>query len=245
MTDQPTIVLVHGGQHTRTCWAPTVAALNALNPHAPVLAVDLPGHGNEPGDLAQLTIAQCVESVLAQIDASRTSSGAKSVVLVGHSLAGITLPGVAAKLGTALKRMIFVACCIPPNGQCVLDTLGPPMNFIAKRAARREAVSAPLPAFVASWVFGNGMTHDQKQQMILGLCAESTKVTTEPVDRSLLPAVPMSWVLTKRDRALRPKLQRRFIANLGGVDEVIELDTCHDAMISKPVELAQIILERC
>ncbi|PRE08850.1 hypothetical protein C6P92_26445, partial [Burkholderia multivorans] len=64
-------------------------------------------------------------------------------------------------------------------------------------------------------------------------------------DRSLLPAVPMSWVLTKRDRALRPKLQRRFIANLGGVDEVIELDTCHDAMISKPVELAQIILERC
>ncbi len=241
MTDKPTIVLVHGGQHTRTCWDPTVDALKTLDPHARVLAVDLPGHGNEPGDLASLTIERCVDSVTSQICAT----GASSVVLVGHSLAGITLPGVAAKLGPALKRMIFVACCIPPNGKTVLDTLGPPMNFIAKRAARREAVSAPLPSLIASWVFGNGMTRDQKQHVIRGLCPESTKVTTEPVDRSALPAVPMAWVLTKRDRALRPNLQRKFIANLGGVEEIVELDTCHDAMISEPVKLAQIILRHC
>jgi pimeloyl-ACP methyl ester carboxylesterase len=241
LTEKPTIVLVHGGQHTRTCWDPTVAALKALDPHARVLAVDLPGHGDEPGDLASLTIARCVDSVTSQI----TKSGAKSVVLVGHSLAGITMPGVAAKLGPALKQMIFVACCIPPNGKTVLDTLGPPMNFIAKRAARREAVSAPLPSLIASWVFSNGMTKEQKQRVIRGLCAESTKVTTEPVDRSELPAVPMAYVLTKRDRAVRPGLQRKFIANLGSVNEVVELDTCHDAMISEPVKLAQIILGRC
>jgi len=40
-------------------------------------------------------------------------------------------------------------------------------------------------------------------------------------------------------------VQREFIGNLGGVDEVIELDTCHNAMISEPVKLAEILLSRC
>ena len=78
------------------------------------------------------------------------------------------------------------------------------------------------------------------------MCAESIKVATEPVTRSGLPEdLPMDWILTKRDRALRPRLQRQFISSLGGVDNVFELDTCHDAMISEPTELAKIILGRC
>jgi pimeloyl-ACP methyl ester carboxylesterase len=240
--DKPTIVLVHGGQHSGACWQPTVDALRALDPLVKVLAVDLPGHGNELGDLATLTIEQCVDSVTSQILSTRPGR----VVLVGHSMAGITLPGVAAQLGPALlQRLIFIACCIPPDGKTILDTLHPPMNVIASRAARRTAVSAPLPAFLARWVFANGMTREQKRRVVAGLCAESTKVTTESVDRSMLPRVPMSWVLTRRDRALRPKSQRQFIDNLGGVDEVIELDTCHDAMISEPLKLAEILLSRC
>lgn len=242
MIDKPTIVLLHGGQHTRACWDPTVDALRALAPEIRVLAINLPGHGDEPGDLASLTIARCVDHVTAQIMASQPTR----VVLVGHSLAGITLPGVAARLGPALlQRLIFVACCIPPNGKTVLDTLQPPMNLIASRAARRVAVSAPLPSLIALWFFANGMNQPQRQHVIRSLCAESTGVTMEAVDRSELPVVPMTWVLTERDRALRPKLQHKFIANLGGVDEIVKLDTCHDAMISEPTKLARIILNRC
>lgn len=240
--DRATIVLVHGGQSSGSCWQPTVDALRTLDPSVKVLAVDLPGHGSEPGDLATLTIEQCVDSVTAQILATQPSR----VVLVGHSLAGITIPGVAARLGTALlQRMIFVACCVPPQGKTVLDTLRPPMNVIASRAARRTAVSQPFAPFLAHWLFANGMTREQKRRVVAGSCAESTRVTFEPVDRSTLPRVPMSWVLTLRDRALRPKLQRQFIDNLGGVEELIELDTCHNAMISEPVKLAEILLSRC
>jgi hypothetical protein len=35
-----------------------------------------------------------------------------------------------------------------------------------------------------------------------------------------------------------------FIDNLGGVDEVVELDTCHDAMVSDPRGLAAILAAR-
>lgn len=237
----PTIVLVHGGQHSKSCWDPTIEAIRQIDREVKILAVDLPGHGDEPGDLGALTIAQCVDSVLAQILQTQPAS----VLLVGHSLAGITLPGVVARLGAALvQRIIFVACCVPPDGKSVLDTLHAPMNFIAAYEARRKKVSPPLPALIARWVFANGMTAAQKQFVVDQRCAESTAVTLEPVDRSDFPALPMDWILTLRDRALRPDAQRQFIANLGGVDEVIPLDTCHDAMISEPVKLASIILQR-
>lgn len=239
---KPTIVLVHGGQHSKSCWNPTIEAIRAMDSEAKVLAVNLPGHGDEPGDLGSLTIAHCVNSVTSQILASNP----QRVVLVGHSMAGITIPGVAARLGaTMVQRMMFLACCVPPNGKSVLDTLHPPMNIIASFEAKRKKISQPLPGFIARWVFANGMTADQKQFVVDSLCAESTVVTLEPVDRSDLPVVPMDWILTSRDRALRPKVQRQFIENLGGVGEVITIDTCHDAMISEPSKLATIILKRC
>jgi hypothetical protein len=31
---------------------------------------------------------------------------------------------------------------------------------------------------------------------------------------------------------------------LGGVEDVVEIDTCHDAMISEPARLAEILAER-
>jgi pimeloyl-ACP methyl ester carboxylesterase len=210
-------------------------------PQARVLAVNLPGHGGAPGDLAGLTIEACVSSVVAQVQAV----GPERVVLVGHSMAGITLPGVAARLGEALvQHMVFVACCVPAQGQCVLDTLHQPMAWIGKRAARRSLVSPPLPRAVALWVFGNGLHRDQKRFLLSCLNAESTGVTLEPVDRSNLPPIARSWVIPGRDRAVNPALQRRFIQNLGGVGEVHEIDTCHDIMISEPDKLAAVLL-RC
>lgn len=239
---QTLIVLIHGGQHTGACWDPTVAALARLAPEVPVLAVNLPGHGDAPGDLASLTIGQCVQGVLDQIQAS----GVEAVVLVGHSMAGITLPGVAARLGAArLRGLVYVACCIPPQGQAVLDTLELPMSLVASLASRWTRVLPPLPAPFARWVFGNGMDRAQRRQMVRSLCAESTRITTEGVDRSNYPSVPTTWVLPLGDRAVRPALQRRFMANLGRVDRVVELDTCHDAMITEPLALARIILAYC
>lgn len=236
---QLTLVLVHGGQHTRACWDPTVAALLAMAPDVKVLPVNLPGHGDEPGDLATLTIAQCVDSVVAQTLAAKP----ERVILVGHSMAGITLPGVALKLGPALvRRLIFVACCVPPNGKTVLDTLQQPMAYLGKRAARRAPISSPLPPLIARWAFANGMTRSQQQHLLRSMCPESATITTEPVDRSGLPPIPRDWILTLRDRAVRPGLQRRFIENLGGVENVVEIDACHDVMISHPEALARTLL---
>ena len=236
------IVFIHGGQHTSRCWQPTIDAVEALqaaNLAVDTMALNLPGHGDEPGDLASLSIAQCVNSVVDKIE----SFSAHRIVLVGHSMAGITLPGVAAMLGAErIHRMVYVACCVPPQGQRVVDTLHLPMNLVAGFAARFTKVSKPLPNWFASWVFANGATEQQKAFVHSCLCSESPKVTVEPVDRSDYPSVPTTWILPLRDRAVKPSLQRQFMRNLGRVDEIVELDDCHNVMVTNPNAVANVLL---
>jgi hypothetical protein len=90
------------------------------------------------------------------------------------------------------------------------------------------------------------MSSQQKDFVRSRLCADSTRLAVQPVDRSAFPReVPLTWLLTLKDRAQRPSAQRRYIDNLGGVEEVIEVDTCHDAMVSEPRLLATLLAARC
>src|SRR5271154_3168868 len=82
----PALVLVHGGEHSADCWDLTIDELRQLAPELPVLAVDMPGHGATPGDLTTVTIADCVRSAVEQIE----EAGLSEVIVVGHSLAGLT-----------------------------------------------------------------------------------------------------------------------------------------------------------
>ena len=57
--------------------------------------------------------------------------------------------------------------------------------------------------------------------------------------------IPRTWILTRRDRALAPKVQHKYFDGVGGVQTPIEMDTCHCMMIREPERLAKILLERC
>ncbi len=239
MADSATLVLIHGGQHDSRCWQPTVDAIAREAPGIRTLTVNLPGRQGVPGDLDTLTIADCVEAAVGQIE----QAGADDIVLVGHSMAGLTVPGVAARLGAdRVRRIICVACSVPPQGKRILDTLIPPIRLAVSRASKG---SNELPLWMAKRMFTNGMTPQQRAFSLSVLIPDASGLALQTVDRSGLPdSIPRSWVLTRRDRSLPPRQQRRFIENLGGVEEVIELDTCHNAMISRPDELAAILIAR-
>ena len=61
----PALVLVHGAVHAADCWDLTIGEIRRLAPELAVLAVDLPGRRGKPGDLATVTIADWVASVVA------------------------------------------------------------------------------------------------------------------------------------------------------------------------------------
>jgi pimeloyl-ACP methyl ester carboxylesterase len=63
------------------------------------------------------------------------------VTLVGHSLAGMTLPGVAARVSDRIGRLVFISCVVPPHGVSVadvLDTLSPTVAEPQPDSARMQ-----------------------------------------------------------------------------------------------------------
>jgi pimeloyl-ACP methyl ester carboxylesterase len=238
----PDLVLVHGGEHAGDCWDLVVAELRRRAPELRVLAVDLPGRARTPGDLATATIGEWVNSVVADIDAA----GLGDVVIVGHSMAGVTVPGVVTRLGSArVREMVLAAAFVPPHGQAIVDTLGGPLAVFARYAAKGRR-PMKIPGVVTRYAFCNGMTRDEQRLTMSMLCAESPRIPGERVDRSEMPDdVPRTWILTTRDRALSQKSQHASMAALGGVGEVIPMEACHEVMFSHPERLAQILLDRC
>jgi pimeloyl-ACP methyl ester carboxylesterase len=239
----PALVLVHGGAHAGDCWDLTVNEIRWLAPDLNVLAVDLPGRRGRPADLSAVTITDCVERVITDVE----DAGLDDVVVCGHSLGGVTVPGVVAKLGPSrVREMILAAAFLPPQGMSVLDSLGGPLGWYARRAASARHSPVEMSRMAARLAFCNGMTPYQREFVLSRICGESIHLVTEKVDRSDLPDdVPWMWILTRRDRSLSQRQQRRSIAALPGVGSVISMDTCHDMMVSEPRLLAGILVERC
>ena len=236
----PTIAFIHGGLHDGRCWAETVDALRVLLPDVVAISVDLPGRSDSPGDLASLTIDDCVHSVTNQI-VERTDG--ESVVLVGHSLAGVVLAGVVQRLGIPrVAQVIFVACCVPPTGASVLDTLPSVMKPVVGRFARNSPVLYRFPPGWTRHFFGNSATRAQRARITAGLVPESSALITEVVAASWPRSTRKSWVLTRRDRALPASKQRGFITNVGGVDKLVSIDAGHEVMFTHPRELANVIV---
>jgi pimeloyl-ACP methyl ester carboxylesterase len=177
-----------------------------------------------------------VDSVVSDID----QAGLDSVVIAGHSMAGLVMPGVMTKLGPArVAEATFVTAFVPPQGAAMADTMGGPATPLVRWGARLgRPYKLPIAARL---LFCNGMTRAQRQFAMSRLYRESMTILAEPVDRSEVP----TWVMTLNDRTLSEKQQRASIDALGGVDAIYPIDTCHDVMISEPGRLAQILVERC
>lgn len=238
----PALVLVHGGQHAADCWDRTVDEIHRRAPGLAVIALDLPGRRGKPGNLLDAHIDGWVDSLLADIE----DAGIDEFVIVGHSLAGLTVPGVVTKLGSSrVREMVLAAAFVPPQGSSVVDTLPGVIGWYARRKAD-TGMSGTLPNSLAQWVFCNGMTCEQRRFSRVRFHAESPSIIFDKVDRSGLPGdVPRTWILTLRDRALSQASQHRSIAALGRVQAVLPIDTCHSLMISEPERLAEMLLERC
>jgi pimeloyl-ACP methyl ester carboxylesterase len=238
----PGLVLVHGGAHAADCWDLTVDEIHRLAPELEVLAVDLPGRRDKPGDLRTLTIDDWVDSVVADIDAA----GLKGVVIVGHSMAGLTVPGVLTKLGSSrVDEMILAAACVPHEGAAMVDVVAPVTAMLARRNYGKS-VPYEVPAWLPRFVFLNGVPRTRRHFMDGRLCPESAVIMLEKVSRRGMPIdVPRTWILTRRDRTHSAREQRASIEAIGGVQTLIELETCHGLMVSEPERLAQILVERC
>jgi pimeloyl-ACP methyl ester carboxylesterase len=227
------IVLVHGGGLDSRCWDPTRELLAAPN-----IAVDLPGRGAHPAELASVTFASCAEAVRDDVDAA----GFDEIVLVGHSLAGCSMPATIGLLGDRVRHAVFVACTVPEDGRSAFDTLEPEIQAIARQAAPDEPQA--MDGELAKIVLGNDLTEEQFAFCVARLVPEAPNLTNEPVDLApLRRSLPTTWVRTLQDLIVAPDKQLRFVQNVGPDCRVVDIDCGHMCMVGQPARTAAILDE--
>jgi len=159
-----TFVLVHGAWHGGWCWAAVINQLERLGDRA--YAVDLPGHGMNRADRAKVTLDSYVNSVAEFIE----RRDLKNVVLAGHSLGGLTIPGVAAKIPARIKRVVWVTAMVALDGQPTIDAATTPLAAAIDSMPERSITIEMLGKEAI-----DGLTNDMApggfaQQLIFALC---------------------------------------------------------------------------
>jgi pimeloyl-ACP methyl ester carboxylesterase len=230
------VVLVHGGGFAASCWELMLPLLET-----PALAVDLPGRGRRPADLAEVTLDDFAEAVADDV----LSSGWDRVVLVGHSLAGVTLPRVAALVPDRLAHLVFVACKVPAHGQSCADTLAPEVRARVGSAGSGDEAGAgarsPVEREAAMSKLANDLDEGQVSFMLGCMVPEAPGPIIGPADLSgLAHPIGRTWVRCTRDAVIPVSEQQLGIDRIGGAD-VVDLDAGHMAMIGHPGELAGIV----
>jgi pimeloyl-ACP methyl ester carboxylesterase len=227
-----TFALIHGGGYTSSCW-------DRLRPllDGEVVLVELPGRGRRPADLGAVSLADNVKATIEDLEAA----GASDVVLVGHSVGGITVAHVLNEAPELVRRVVLISCTIPPHGRAVIDNIDPDV---------RDSVMAGSGGGVfridddtARSILCNDLDDEQTAWALAGMVDETTSILGATVDLTgLKSGIPVTYVRLLDDQTLPPDQQDAAIAAVGS-PEVIELDSGHMAMISQPERLAAILNE--
>ncbi|HVX20757.1 MAG TPA: alpha/beta fold hydrolase [Acidimicrobiales bacterium] len=229
-----TFVLVHGAYHGAWCWDRLVPELEARGQRA--VAVDL------PGDDARADLDDYAAVIVADIDAAVSGRPDDPVVLVGHSLGGLSIPVAASH--PAVGRMVFL-CSVPtgpgPAIEASMDQMVTPACLAAPRfvdAAGREV----LDNASAAALFFHDCPEPDRSWAVARLRPQGRRPFTEPSSLATWPEVAQSVILTADDAVLPLSFAEGAArARLGGADPVI-LPGSHSPFVSRPGALADALV---
>lgn len=219
-------VLVHGAVHGAWCWERLIPHLEAATQTSAVLAVDLPGHGRRlhTRPFQEIALDDYVAAVVEDIEAADL----RDIVLVGHSLAGITIPRVAARIPHRMRRLVFLASAHPAPGESVSDVMQHRLSPLSRGVGPETMFCNDLDEATSAWLLGN-------------IGSEPPGPMTEAVHPVQLELPRRSvYILCEHDEALPPELQREQARNAGAA-EVLCFDAGHSAFASRPRELAELL----
>ena len=250
MTDY---LLVHGAGQGAWIWGQVWGYLTAPVEHPPrlyskrranrVFPLDLPGHGADAnGDTADVRLEECVHAITRAVERHEL----QNVVLVGHGFAASLVLQAAGQLPQSPKRIVLVAGMVPLYQRNMLSVLPPKARASFRVLSIISSFSGRglrLPRSVIYNYLCNGMdpmevVHSLGRFGPLPARVLTTKVALDQPE----PVVPGTYVVLTQDKLLPPEAPRRIAQRVPGVD-VVELESCHQAMLQQPRELADILLK--
>ncbi len=220
--------LVHGSWQGAWVWGPLIEELQGRGHRG--IAVDMPAHDIDAG------AAEYADVVVAALRDVRDD-----VVLVGHSLGGLSIPLVATR--RPVKALAFLAAGIPRPGMSYaaqVEQEGIREQSAFAQTIRDEHGCTILPFNTALEVLYNACERDVAHWAAGLLRYQAQKPMTEVTPLSEWPRVKRAYIACHGDRIINSQWQCRASRERFGV-EPYELFTDHSPMLSATEELAEIL----
>ncbi|MDZ4876805.1 MAG: hypothetical protein CLLPBCKN_006240 [Chroococcidiopsis cubana SAG 39.79] len=221
---KPSIVLVHGSWADGTSWQHIIplliqAGYNVTAVQNPLISL--------PDDIA--TTKRAIDSQPGP------------VVAVGHSYGGAIITGAAVG-SPQVKALVYIAGWALAPGDSISQLIGkypsPPL------------VTAIVPdaggfLYIEREKFHEVFTHDvsiAEAQVLAVTQKPAASITFEQsVESAAWQTIPSWYLLAQEDRAINPELQRFMASRIDA--KVTELEASHVPYISRPREVANLIIE--
>ncbi|WP_433088856.1 alpha/beta fold hydrolase [Dactylosporangium sp. CA-052675] len=219
-----TYVLVHGAWHSGAAWDRVVPLLTAAGHR--VLAPTLTGYGDRIHLLGpEVGLDTHIDDVVSVLD------DLQDVILVGHSYAGMVITGAANRVPRKIARLVFLDAMVPRDGESAIDVMPATQHLIDQAA--RSGTPWRLPPMSRSF----GVTDPADLAWLDTMLSDQpVRCLLQPVafDDPAAHAIPRTHIHCTADAPPRRPVPP--------ADQVWELPTGHDCMITMPAELAGLLL---
>jgi hypothetical protein len=227
-----TYALVPGAWHSAWHWQWLVTELTRRGHRA--IAVDLPCEDPSAG---AVEYAAVVDAALSGVDGA--------VVLVAHSLGGLTAPVVAA--GREVSRLVLLAALLPSPGRSLDEQAqafpGAPRMLVrglGSGQAHHDDGSTSWRPGAAGPVLYPDAPAVLAAEAAARLRRQYWRVSRERTPLPRWPDVPTEYVVCAGDRVVNPEWSRWAAPELAGVVPR-EIPGDHSPFLSRPAELADLL----
>ncbi|WP_407158302.1 alpha/beta fold hydrolase [Bradyrhizobium sp. STM 3557] len=231
-----TYVLVHGAWHSGVEFE-SVAALLRADGH---LVFTPTMKGNRPGDPKTTGLEDAIHSIVDFISENELDD----VILVGHSYGGIVITGVADRMASRLRRLVYLSAFVANNGESLSDLVPPHYPDLLTSLGDGSVV---LPFRIWREAYINDADLETAHRAYASLNPHPLNSFTDKLMVRTNPAMmtlPKSFINCTEDTALphsfplHPRLSEKL-----GLFRLVQTPGSHELCFSNPSRLAQAIVE--
>jgi len=236
------IIFIHGAYHAGWCWENVIKLLpkDKFNCHP----LDLPANGsNNSFEKKDVTIENYINYVVDYINSKNLSN----VILVSHSLGGITISKVIEKIPEKISKAFFITSVIL-NGKNFFSLLSSEVQEKYREVAssRPDKSIPPNLERIRKGLFSSSPDSEELNTFLSKLEPQPIQpyediVTLEPFTTT---SVPITYIKCKNDNSLSQEGFNEITALLPRTAEIETIDADHEAMFSNPKAIAELLLRQ-
>jgi pimeloyl-ACP methyl ester carboxylesterase len=238
-----TFVLVHGGWHGGWCWQKVIPFLEEAGHE--VYAPTLTGLAERASELSPDV---GLETHIQDIKGLLVEKHLQGVILVGHSYGGMVITGVVDQVPERIAHLVYLDTFVPRDGEAMAD-----ISPLVKRWLRKQAQAHGDGWRVESHGTYGVTTEPDRSWVLRSVTPHPLKTLAQPLhlkNPAIVSTKPRThiectggFLFSLMQRILATILAPRALPPREAGWRLRQLPTGHDAMITAPRELADLLLE--